>query len=151
MESSIHSEIKYIISSFFIVIIFMFFYGLDASLTDLALFVSKRKMADKAMIFFFWLLVVFIMNLCRQINLKFDHVVSNQILIGVGVFLIYFFYIFAQNSRHEEITVTKEAIIYAKNNITRAAVFYWILQFITGAVMLFSIIKLIEIRKMDSE
>lgn len=151
MKSSIRSEIKYIISSFFIVIIFMFFYGLDASLTDLALFVSKRKMPDKAMIFFFWLLVVFIMNLCRQINLKFERVVSNQILIGVGVFLIYFFYIFAHNARHEEIRITKEAIIYAKNNITRAAVFYWILQFITGAVMLFSIIKLIKIRKIDSE
>lgn len=151
MDTSTTSEIYHILTSFLILIFFMFFYGLVASLTDLALFVSKKKMPNKAMIFFFWLVIVFVINLFRQIKLKFEYVVSNQILIGVGVFLIYFFYIFAHNASYVGLTVRKEAVIYETNKFTMAAIMYWILQFIIGAIVVLSVIRLFKFRNIESD
>lgn len=151
MDKSSHSEIYYLISSFVILFVMMFFYGLGASLTDLALFISKKKLPNKAMIFFFWLLILFIINLCRQIKLKFEYLVSNQILIGIGVFLIYFFYIFAHNASQESLMVSKDAIIYRTNKFTMAAIIYWILQIIILVIVLFSFLKCITLRNKEIE
>lgn len=151
MDKSTNSEIYYILTSFLILIFFIFLYGLVASLTDLALFVSKKKMPNKAMIFFFWLVIVFVINLFRQIKLKFEYVVSNQILIGVGVFLIYFFYIFAHNASYVGLTVRKETIIYETNKFTMEAIIYWILQLITLVIVIFSFLKCVTLKNREIE
>lgn len=151
MSKSSHSEIYYIISSFLILIFMMFFYGLGASLTDLALFISKKKIPHKAMIFFFWLVIVFVINLFRQIKLKFEYLVSNQILIGAGVFLIYFFYIFAHNASYERLIIRKETVIYETNKFTIAAIMYWILQLITLVIVIFSFLKCVTLRNKEIE
>ena len=149
MDQSIIVEIRYLLLSIAFLTIFVFFYGYVAPLNELAYQISYMEMSNNGMLFYFWMIITFTMTLFRQIKLRFNSDFPNLILIVIGLLLFYFFYISAHNSRSENLTITKDTMVYELKEITMATIIFRFLQLIIGVVIFWSVLKSFKYRKLE--
>lgn len=149
MDQSIIVEIRYLLLSIAFLTIFVFFYGYVAPLNELAYQISYMEMSNNGMLFYFWMIITFTMTLFRQIKLRFNSDFPNLILIFIGLLLFYFFYISAYNSRSENLTITKDTVVYELNEITMATIIFRFLQLIIGVVIFWSVLKSFKNRQLE--
>lgn len=149
MDQSIIVEIRYLLLSIAFLTIFVFFYGYVAPLNELAYQISYMEMSNNGMLFYFWMIITFTMTLFRQIKLRFNSDFPNLILIFIGLLLFYFFYISAYNSRSENLTITKDTMVYELNEITMATIIFRFLQLIIGVVIFWSVLKSFKNRQLE--
>lgn len=149
MDQSIIVEIRYLLLSIAFLTIFVFFYGYVAPLNELAYQISYMEMSNNGMLFYFWMIITFTMTLFRQIKLRFNSDFPNLILIVIGLLLFYFFYISAYNSRSENLTITKDTVVYELNEITMATIIFRFLQLIIGVVIFWSVLKSFKNRQLE--
>ena len=149
MDQSIIVEIRYLLLSIAFLTIFVFFYGYVAPLNELAYQISYMEMSNNGMLFYFWMIITFTMTLFRQIKLRFNSDFPNLILIVIGLLLFYFFYISAYNSRSENLTITKDTMVYELNEITMATIIFRFLQLIIGVVIFWSVLKSFKNRQLE--
>ena len=149
MDQSIIVEIRYLLLSIAFLTIFVFFYGYVAPLNELAYQISYMEMSNNGMLFYFWMIITFTMTLFRQIKLRFNSDFPNLILIFIGLLLFYFFYISAHNSRSENLTITKDTMVYELNEITMATIIFRFLQLIIGVVIFWSVLKSFKNRQLE--
>ena len=149
MDQSIIVEIRYLLLSIAFLTIFVFFYGYVAPLNELAYQISYMEMSNNGMLFYFWMIITFTMTLFRQIKLRFNSDFPNLILIFIGLLLFYFFYISDYNSRSENLTITKDTVVYELNEITMATIIFRFLQLIIGVVIFWSVLKSFKNRQLE--
>lgn len=149
MDQSIIVEIRYLLLSIAFLTIFVFFYGYVAPLNELAYQISYMEMSNNGMLFYFWMIITFTMTLFRQIKLRFNSDFPNLILIVIGLLLFYFFYISAYNSRSENLTITKDTVVYELNEITMATIIFRFLQLIIGVEIFWSVLKSFKNRQLE--
>ena len=149
MDQSIIVEIRYLLLSIAFLTIFVFFYGYVAPLNELVYQISYMEMSNNGMLFYFWMIITFTMTLFRQIKLRFNSDFPNLILIVIGLLLFYFFYISAYNSRSENLTITKDTVVYELNEITMATIIFRFLQLIIGVVIFWSVLKSFKNRQLE--
>lgn len=149
MDQSIIVEIRYLLLSIAFLTIFVFFYGYVAPLNELAYQISYMEMSNNGMLFYFWMIITFTMTLFRQIKLRFNSDFPNLILIVIGLLLFYFFYVSAYNSRSENLTITKDTVVYELNEITMATIIFRFLQLIIGVVIFWSVLKSFKNRQLE--
>ena len=149
MDQSIIVEIRYLLLSIAFLTIFVFFYGYVAPLNELAYQISYMEMSNNGMLFYFWMIITFTMTLFRQIKLRFNIDFPNLILIFIGLLLFYFFYISAYNSRSENLTITKDTMVYELNEITMATIIFRFLQLIIGVEIFWSVLKSFKNRQLE--
>lgn len=149
MDQSIIVEIRYLLLSIAFLTIFVFFYGYVAPLNELAYQISYMEMSNNGMLFYFWMIITFTMTLFRQIKLRFNSDFPNLILIFIGLLLFYFFYISAYNSRSENLTITKDTMVYELNEITMATIIFRFLQLIIGVVIFWGVLKSFKNRQLE--
>ena len=149
MDQSIIVEIRYLLLSIAFLTIFVFFYGYVAPLNELAYQISYMEMSNNGMLFYFWMIITFTMTLFRQIKLRFNSDFPNLILIVIGLLLFYFFYISAHNSRSENLTITKDTMVYELKEITMATIIFRFLQLIIGVVIFWSVLKSFKNRQLE--
>ncbi len=149
MDQSIIVEIRYLLLSIAFLTIFVFFYGYVAPLNELVYQISYMEMSNNGMLFYFWMIITFTMTLFRQIKLRFNSDFPNLILIVIGLLLFYFFYISAHNSRSENLTITKDTMVYELNEITMATIIFRFLQLIIGVVIFWSVLKSFKNRQLE--
>ena len=149
MDQSIIVEIRYLLLSIAFLTIFVFFYGYVAPLNELAYQISYMEMSNNGMLFYFWMIITFTMTLFRQIKLRFNSDFPNLILIFIGLLLFYFFYISAYNSRSENLTITKDTMVYELKEITMATIIFRFLQLIIGVVIFWSVLKSFKNRQLE--
>ena len=149
MDQSIIVEIRYLLLSIAFLTIFVFFYGYVAPLNELAYQISYMEMSNNGMLFYFWMIITFTMTLFRQIKLRFNSDFPNLILIVIGLLLLYFFFISAHNSRSENLTITKNTMVYELKEITMATIIFRFLQLIIGVVVFWSVLKSFKNRQLE--
>ncbi|MBP7470056.1 MAG: hypothetical protein KA782_03070 [Flavobacterium sp.] len=149
MDQSIIVEIRYLLLSIAFLTIFVFFYGYVAPLNELVYQISYMEMSNNGMLFYFWMIITFTMTLFRQIKLRFNSDFPNLILIVIGLLLFYFFYISAHNSRSENLTITKDTMVYELKEITMATIIFRFLQLIIGVVIFWSVLKSFKNRQLE--
>lgn len=149
MDQSIIVEIRYLLLSFVFLIVFVFFYGYVGSLNELAYRISFIELSNNGVLFYFWMITIYGITLLRQINLKFTSDFSNLILIIIGLFLFYFFYISAHNAHFQRLIVTKNTMIYEVKEITNATIIFRFLQLIIGIVIFWSVLKSFKNKQLE--
>ncbi|CAM3956232.1 hypothetical protein FLAN108750_01260 [Flavobacterium antarcticum] len=150
MIKSFTTEIFYIISSFIVLLLFSFFYGIAFPLEQLAFKLSYSKMSGIESILYFWIILMFLITLFRQITLKFRSYFSNLIIIILGIILLILFNNFIQNTSFQKLTVKEGLMIYEKKTLTTSYISFRILQLLILILVFFSSYKMFKKSKVEN-
>lgn len=146
----INIEIGFIFLSFILLFFFIIVFGYTIPLNELAEKICFTKMNNDSVNFYFWLIIMYVITLLRQLEQKFTSYFTNCILIIVGGLLFYFFSVFAINARHSELTIEKDLVTFKAEEYTWGVIVFRLLQLSVGFIILLSVIKSINKYKFES-